>query len=100
MHVRFVIYLWTVQAYISRKHQSDLVVVYERAGVVFAFNFHPTQSYADYKIGVEEAGTYPLHVTAICSHVPFNFQINHNLISVTFFNVKILVGLHVLCVIL
>lgn len=51
-------WLSSPQAYISRKHQSDLVVVYERAGVVFAFNFHPTQSYADYKIGVEEAGTY------------------------------------------
>lgn len=49
----------------SRKHESDLVVVYERADVVFAFNFHPTQSYTDYKIGVQEAGTYPLCVTAI-----------------------------------
>jgi len=50
-----------MQAYVSRKHESDLVVVYERAGVVFAFNFHPSQSYTDYKIGVQEAGTYSLH---------------------------------------
>ena len=64
--------LWFVQAYVSRKHESDLVIVYERAKVVFAFNFHPTQSYADYKIGVEEAGTYPLHVTALSGCVTFH----------------------------
>ena len=44
----------------SRKHESDQVVVYERAGVVFAFNFHPSQSYTDYKIGVDDAGSYPV----------------------------------------
>ena len=53
-----------LQAYVSRKHESDKVIVYERAGVVFAFNFHPSQSYTDYKIGVGEAGTYPLLNTA------------------------------------
>jgi len=45
---------------VSRKHESDQVVVYERAGVVFAFNFHPSQSYTDYKIGVDDAGSYPV----------------------------------------
>jgi len=49
-----------VQAYVSRKHEADHVVVYERAGLVFAFNFHPSQSYTDYKIGVDDAGTYLL----------------------------------------
>lgn len=46
------------QAYISRKHEADKVVVFERAGLVFAFNFHPDKSYTDYKIGVEEPGRY------------------------------------------
>ena len=40
-------------AYVSRKHEMDKVIVFERAGCVFAFNFHPNQSYADYWIGVE-----------------------------------------------
>jgi len=35
------------------------VIVFERAGLVFAFNFHPTKSFSDYKIGVEHAGEYP-----------------------------------------
>lgn len=48
----------TPQAYVSLKHESDKVLVFERNGLVFVFNFHPTQSYPDYKIGVDVAGTY------------------------------------------
>jgi len=40
------------------KHEVDKVVVFERAGLVFIFNFHPTESFTDYRIGVEEAGNY------------------------------------------
>lgn len=46
------------QAYISLKHEGDKVIVFERAGLVFIFNFHPSESYSDYRIGVEDAGTY------------------------------------------
>ncbi|KAG9128165.1 alpha-1,4-glucan branching enzyme [Ceratobasidium sp. 392] len=45
-------------AYVSLKHDGDKVIVYERAGLVFVFNFHPTNSYADYRIGVDDAGEY------------------------------------------
>ena len=74
-----------MQAYVSRKHESDQVVVYERAGVVFAFNFHPSQSYADYKIGVDEAGTYLLLVTDLSGRAAFSLQINYNIITVALF---------------
>ncbi|KAF8761572.1 Carbohydrate-binding module 48 (Isoamylase N-terminal domain) [Rhizoctonia solani] len=46
-------------AYVSLKNQDDKVIVFERNGLVFAFNFHPTQSFADYRIGVEVEGRYP-----------------------------------------
>lgn len=46
------------QAYVSRKHEGDKVIAFERAGLVFAFNFHPTQSFTDYKIGVDTPGRY------------------------------------------
>jgi 1,4-alpha-glucan branching enzyme len=46
------------QAYISLKHDSDKIIVFERAGLLWIFNFHPTQSYTDYRVGVEVAGTY------------------------------------------
>jgi len=46
------------QAYVSLKHEVDKVVVFERAGLLFVFNFHPTQSFTDYRAGVDVAGTY------------------------------------------
>ena len=46
------------QAYVSLKNEADKVIVFERAGLLFIFNFHPTNSFSDYRIGVEEAGEY------------------------------------------
>lgn len=53
-------YQWlnTPQAYVSLKNQSDKVIVFERNGLLFIFNFHPTQSFTDYRVGVDKAGTY------------------------------------------
>ncbi|CAE6419466.1 unnamed protein product [Rhizoctonia solani] len=45
-------------AYVSLKNQDDKVIVFERNGLVFAFNFHPSKSFADYRIGVEVEGRY------------------------------------------
>ncbi|KAI9890128.1 MAG: alpha-1,4-glucan branching enzyme [Vezdaea aestivalis] len=53
-------WLHSPQAYISLKHEGDKVVVFERAGCVFIFNFHPTNSFADFRIGIEQAGTYKI----------------------------------------
>ncbi|RLV89041.1 14-alpha-glucan-branching enzyme [Spathaspora sp. JA1] len=50
----------TPQAYVSLKHEGDKVIVFERNGLLFIFNFHPTQSFPDYKVGVETAGTYQI----------------------------------------
>lgn len=44
--------------YISRYHQGDKLIVFERAGLLFVFNFHPSQSYTDYQVGVDTPGTY------------------------------------------
>lgn len=46
------------QAYVSLKNEEDKVVVYERAGLLFIFNFHPSKSFTDYRVGVDEAGKY------------------------------------------
>lgn len=46
------------QAHVSLKNEADKVIVYERAGLLFVFNFHPTNSYTDYRVGVEEPGEY------------------------------------------
>jgi 1,4-alpha-glucan branching enzyme len=51
-------WLHSPQAYISLKHEGDKVIVYERAGLLFIYNFHPTESFTDYRVGVDAAGTY------------------------------------------
>ncbi|XP_033752279.1 1,4-alpha-glucan-branching enzyme-like [Pecten maximus] len=49
------------QNFVSRKHEGDKVIVFDRADrLVFVFNFHPTKSYTDYKIGVQNPGKYKL----------------------------------------
>ena len=51
-------WLHAPQAYISLKHDGDKIIVFERAGLVFIFNFNTSQSFSDYRIGVEVPGTY------------------------------------------
>ena len=42
----------------------DKMIVFERAGLLFIFNFHPTQSYTDYRVGVEEPGEYHIALSS------------------------------------
>ena len=51
-------WLHSEQAYISLKNENDKVIVFERAGLLWIFNFHPTNSFTDYRVGVEQGGTY------------------------------------------
>ncbi|KAL7413681.1 family 13 glycoside hydrolase [Mrakia frigida] len=46
------------QAYVSLKHEADKVIVFERAGLLFIFNLHPTESFVDFRVGVDVPGTY------------------------------------------
>jgi len=39
-------------------HQSDKVLIYRKGNVIFAFNFHPSQSFEGYFIRTGEEGTY------------------------------------------
>ncbi|KAK6021387.1 alpha amylase, all-beta domain protein [Ostertagia ostertagi] len=47
-------------AYVSCKHHDDKMICFERAGVLFVFNFHTTKSFTDYKVGVEMPGIYKM----------------------------------------
>merc|ERR1719318_1853053 len=44
--------------YVSTKNEGDKTIVFERAGLLFAFNLHSTQSFPDYRVGVQESGEY------------------------------------------
>jgi len=46
--------------YVSEKDEGNKVIVFERGGHVFCFNFHPTKSYSDYKIAVDVSGKYKI----------------------------------------
>lgn len=50
----------------SEKHESNKVIAFERAGLIFIFNFHPYQSYVDYRVGVETPGKYPFLYCFAC----------------------------------
>lgn len=43
----------------TEKHESNKVIAFERADLLFIFNFHPHESYVDYRVGVEVPGKYP-----------------------------------------
>lgn len=47
-----------IKGYVSWKHEGDKVIAFERAGLLFVFNFHCTKSFADYRVGIENAGEY------------------------------------------
>src|SRR6185503_16487930 len=39
-------------------HEQERVLVYRRGPLVFAFNFHPTESYPGFRIPVPDAADY------------------------------------------
>jgi len=53
-------WLATGPGYVSEKHNDFKLIVFERAGLVFCFNFHPDKSFTDYKVGVEVPGIYKI----------------------------------------
>ncbi|KAJ2355976.1 alpha-1,4-glucan branching enzyme [Coemansia sp. RSA 2611] len=44
--------------WVTLKHEGDKVLAFERGGLVWIFNFHPTNSYTDYRVGAGWAGKY------------------------------------------
>lgn len=46
--------------YVSCKHESDKVIVFERAKLLFIFNFHWEKSFADYRVGTLWPGKYAI----------------------------------------
>ncbi|XP_038689237.1 1,4-alpha-glucan-branching enzyme 3, chloroplastic/amyloplastic isoform X2 [Tripterygium wilfordii] len=43
---------------IHHVNDTTMVISYNRGPLLFVFNFHPTESYERYSVGVEEAGEY------------------------------------------
>lgn len=46
--------------YVTIKHEEDKIIAFERAGLLFCFNFHQCTSFPDYPVGVETPGKYTI----------------------------------------
>jgi len=59
-------WLITNNSYVSTKHNGDKIIVFDRwtknGPLVFIFNFHPTNSYTDYRIGVPCTGEWKIAI--------------------------------------
>ncbi|GMG26057.1 unnamed protein product [Aspergillus oryzae] len=75
-------WLHSPQAYVSLKNETDKVLVFERAGLLWIFNFHPTNSFTDYRVGVEQSGTYRI---VLDTDDPAFGGLNRNLKETRFF---------------
>jgi len=53
-------WLGSEQAYISYNHDQQKVCCFERGNLLWAFNFHPTESYVDFRIPVKVPGKYKI----------------------------------------
>jgi len=62
MHHLEMRYSWldSPQAWVSLKNEDDKIIVFERAGLLFIFNFPPTKSFTDYRVGVNVDGEYKI----------------------------------------
>jgi len=59
MHTLEKKYHWlTSSQYVQCKHEDDKIIAFERGGLLWIFNFHPTQSFVDYRIGCSKPGKY------------------------------------------
>nr|XP_027305124.1 1,4-alpha-glucan-branching enzyme isoform X1 [Anas platyrhynchos] len=65
-------------AFVSEKHESNKVIAFERAGLLFIFNFHPYQSYTDYRVGVEIPGKYKILLDSDASEYGGHQRLDHN----------------------
>lgn len=60
--------LAAADTWVSLKHETDKVIVFERAGLVFIFNLHPTKSFVDYPVGVQVPGIYRIALNTDSAH--------------------------------
>ena len=57
-------YINAPHTFISRKDESDKLVVFEKGDLVFVLNFHPYNSYTDYRVGCWKEGQYKVALSS------------------------------------
>ena len=49
--------------------EGDKLVIFERGDLVFVFNFHPTNSYSDYRVGCKNPSDYKVQSSCAMLHI-------------------------------
>lgn len=64
----------------SKKHQDDKVVVFERGhkGLLWVFNFHTSKSYTDYLIGCTLPGKYKIVLDSDAEEFGGHSRLDHS----------------------
>ncbi|KAI8619803.1 glycoside hydrolase superfamily [Chytriomyces sp. MP71] len=67
--------------FVSLKHEGDKVIVFERGNLLWIFNFHPTNSYTDYRVGTKWAGLHRIVLNSddkqFCGHARVDNNSKH-----------------------
>jgi 1,4-alpha-glucan branching enzyme len=62
----------------STKHEGDKVISFDRAGLVFVFNFNSTKSYTDYRVAIPTAGKYRIVLDSDDKKFGGHGRLDHN----------------------
>nr|XP_048724837.1 1,4-alpha-glucan-branching enzyme isoform X1 [Caretta caretta] len=65
-------------AFVTETHESNKVIVFERANLIFIFNFHPSKSYAEYRVGAETQGKYKIVLDSDAPEYGGHQRLDHN----------------------
>ncbi|XP_030255021.1 1,4-alpha-glucan-branching enzyme [Sparus aurata] len=65
-------------AFVSAKHEGDKVIVFDRANVLFIFNFHPTKSFQGYRVAVDVPGKYKIKLDSDMVQYGGHGRLDHN----------------------
>jgi len=53
-------WLSALPGYVTKKHESEKVICFERANCIFIFNFHASNSLTEYPVGIRQPGRYKI----------------------------------------
>ncbi|XP_059506063.1 1,4-alpha-glucan-branching enzyme isoform X2 [Stegostoma tigrinum] len=65
-------------AYVSEKHEENKVIAFERANLLFIFNFNPNKSFPDYRVGIDQPGKYKIVLDTDSTDYGGHGRLNHN----------------------
>uniref|UniRef100_UPI00398F4308 1,4-alpha-glucan-branching enzyme isoform X2 n=1 Tax=Pristiophorus japonicus TaxID=55135 RepID=UPI00398F4308 len=65
-------------AYVSEKHEGNKVIVFERANLLFVFNFNHEKSFPDYRVGIDQPGKYRIVLDTDAEAYGGHGRLTHN----------------------